>query len=455
AIHDNPVLPQVAITGFKRFNRPEELSRFLDARGRLVLPARDNLISFEFSALSYRLPEKNRYAYRLEGFDREWIELGTKREATYTNLDPGTYTLRVKASNNDGVWNDQGLALPIVITPRWWQTLWFRVLAVVTLAGTLATGVGLRFRAIRSRNRELEQLVAERTGEIRRQEVALREVSRRAGMAEVATGVLHNVGNVFNGVNMAAAVIEGLVKRSKTPDFVKAMGLLRSHDQDLGRFLTEDARGKQLPGYLEKVADQLSREREGVLSELASMNQGIAHVTQIINAQQLLAGAGALEEEIDLGALVDETLRLHTQGWAGEGITVEVEREPLPPVLLDRHRFVQIFVNLLTNARNAVLHPEAADRRILVRLGAAGEPPQARIQVLDTGVGIAPEHLVSIFNYGFTMRPNGRGFGLHSAANASRQMGGALRVESPGLGQGATFTLEVPMQHMPAAKEVA
>ncbi|NOT07474.1 MAG: hypothetical protein HOP28_04625 [Gemmatimonadales bacterium] len=445
-IIDNPIVPGVVISDFKRFNRSEELSRLLDARGRLVLPARDNLISFEFSALSYRLPEKNRYAYRLEGFDREWIELGTKREATYTNLDPGTYTLRVKASNNDGVWNDQGLALPIVITPRWWQTLWFRVLAVVTLAGTLAAGVGLRFRAIRSRNRELEQLVAERTREIRRQEVALREVSRRAGMAEVATGVLHNVGNVFNGVNVAAAVIEGLVKRSKIPDFVKAMGLFRSHDQDLGRFLTEDARGKQLPGYLEKVADQLSREREGILGELASMNQGITLVTQIISAQQSLAGAEGVEEEIDLGDLVDDVVRHHTQGWATEGIAVQVEREPLPPVLIDRHQITQVVLSLLTNARAAVLPRPDGERRITVRVTqTAGERPGARVQVLDTGVGIAPEHLVSIFSYGVRTRPNGSGFGLHSAANVMKEMNGTLSAESPGLGHGATFALEIPL----------
>ncbi|NOT07721.1 MAG: HAMP domain-containing histidine kinase, partial [Gemmatimonadales bacterium] len=295
------------------------------------------------------------------------------------------------------------------------------------------------------RNRELEQLVAERTGEIRRQEVALREVSRRAGMAEVATGVLHNVGNVFNGVNVSVSTIGGMVRRSKALDVQRAVGLLRDHLGDLPGFLTTDERGRQLPGYLIRATDQLVKEREGLLGELENVDSGISHVTQIISAQQSLAGAGGVEEEIDLGALIDETLRLHTQGWAAEGIAVEVEREPLPPVLLDRPQFVQIFVNLLTNARNAVLHPEAADRRILVRLGAVGEPPQARIQVLDTGVGIAPEHLVSIFNYGFTMRPNGRGFGLHSAANASRQMGGALRVESPGLGQGATFTLEIPL----------
>ncbi|NOT07606.1 MAG: hypothetical protein HOP28_05285 [Gemmatimonadales bacterium] len=447
-IHDNPIRPHVEITGFKRFNKPEALWQLLDARGRLVLPARDNLISFEFSALTYRMPERNRYAYRLDGFDREWIDIGAKREATYTSLDPGNYTLRIKAANNDGVWNE-GVALPIVVTPPWWQTLWFRALAVGLIVGSTIVGVRLRFRTIQRRNQLLETLVEERTAVVRRQELALREASRRAGMADVATGVLHNIGNVFNGVNVSASVIERSVKRSKAPDVVRAGALLREQAADLAGFLASE-RGRQLPVFIERVGEHLVRERDGVLTELASLTDSISHAARIITAQQALAGAGGVMEALDLAAVVKETVEINTTFWDRDGITVALQFGEVPPVTTDRHQFIQVLVNLLLNARQAVLTGAPNDRRVMVDIATVpGMANRVRVQVIDNGVGIAPEQLVSIFVYGLATKSNGHGFGLHNSANAMRQVGGTLRAESNGLGRGATFTIELPIAAEP------
>lgn len=453
-IQDNPVTPQVAITGFKVFNRPVDLERLLDERGRLVLPSRDDLISFEFSALSYRMPERNRYAYRLDGFDREWIDNGTKREATYTNLDPGSYTLRVKAANNDGAWNDAGMSLLVIITPPWWQTLWFRALAAVLVVVSAVSGVRFRFRAIQQQNEMLEALVEERTAVVRRQELALRDASRRAGMAEVAAGVLHNIGNVFNGVNVSATVIERLMGQSRIPDVRRAATLLQEHQGELATFLTVDERGRQLPVYLDRVSDQLVRERDSVLTELASLTRNIAHATQIIGAQQALAGVGGVMEELDLTATVRTVVELNTRSWERDGITLDLRLEKVPHRIMDRHQFEQVMVNLLLNARQSVLQCPADARRVAVRIEEIRDRAGwVRVQVSDTGVGIAPEHLVAIFNYGFTTRPDGHGFGLHSAANMIRSFGGVLRGESPGLGLGATFTIELPMVAPATARE--
>ena len=143
------------------------LRQAIDETAALVLSYRDRVISFEFAALNYSLPQKNRYRYMLEGFDREWTEVGSDRRlVTYTNLDPGEYVFRVLGSNADGIWNETGATLALTITPPWWETLWFRLSAVFLAVGLVAGGfVGQRRQAARQQ-RKLEAMVVERTREL-------------------------------------------------------------------------------------------------------------------------------------------------------------------------------------------------------------------------------------------------------------------------------------------------
>ena len=166
-IKDNPFIAPVVITAFKRYNTDEAegvaiVEKGISARQDIKLSYKDNIISFEFAALNFRNPEKNQYAYQLQGYSEQWIQLGTKREATFTNLDPSEYVLRVKGSNNDGVWNEKGASLKIIITPPWWQTLWFRILSVVTLIGLVITAYRIRVASMQARNRALEKEIGER-----------------------------------------------------------------------------------------------------------------------------------------------------------------------------------------------------------------------------------------------------------------------------------------------------
>ncbi|RME77866.1 MAG: histidine kinase [Chloroflexi bacterium] len=178
-IQDNTVPPPVVITRLTRPGQAAVHFTLADLQRPLVLSYRDDVLTFEFAALDYTNPAKNRYAYMLEGFDRDWVDAGNRRFATYTNLDPGEYTLRVKAANNSGVWNESGVSLKLVIQPPFWETWWFR-LAVAGIG--IAVGVGiyhLRMRSITAQQERLKRLVAERTAELTAANQSLRLLNER------------------------------------------------------------------------------------------------------------------------------------------------------------------------------------------------------------------------------------------------------------------------------------
>jgi ligand-binding sensor domain-containing protein/signal transduction histidine kinase len=160
----NPYVPPIAITAFSKFNQVVRTD--LLTGEHIQLSYRDNFISFEFAALDYTAPEKNQYAYILEGQDQDWVDAGTRRYASYTNLSGGDYVFRVKGSNNDGVWNEEGIAITVSVTPPFWETWWFRGILLLVLVGSVIGGYRLRVGSVEARSRELETQVRERTSEI-------------------------------------------------------------------------------------------------------------------------------------------------------------------------------------------------------------------------------------------------------------------------------------------------
>ena len=173
AITDNPHLPQVSLTSLTQDNLPIPIDSSVETVRQVILEYPQNSMGFEFAALSYNQPDKNEYAYFLEGFDSNWHYIGTKRDGRYTNLPGGEYTLLLKAANNDGVWNETPVRIQIKVIPPFWQTMWFRILMVFATIAVVAGGIGLRTKSIRDHNRQLERLVRERTGalEKRNQEI--------------------------------------------------------------------------------------------------------------------------------------------------------------------------------------------------------------------------------------------------------------------------------------------
>jgi signal transduction histidine kinase len=268
--------------------------------------------------------------------------------------------------------------------------------------------------------------------------------SRQAGMAEIATTVLHNVGNVLNSVNVSAELVSNQMRSSKAQGLGKVAQLMKEHIDDLGDFLTTDPKGKMLPDYLARLAEVVTVEQQGIIDELGQLTKGIDHIKTIVTAQQSYAVAVSIVETVPVAELIDDALRMSTGSSASQQMTVVKEIADLPLLSLDRHRVLLILVNLIRNARQAF--EGVVDRNPCVTFGASlTDGPTLRLTVADNGKGIAPEHMGRLFSHGFTTRKDGHGFGLHSCALAAQEMGGSLTVRSDGVGQGASFILDIPV----------
>lgn len=315
--------------------------------------------------------------------------------------------------------------------------------------------------ALREANDQLERRVAERTRELQeesaghqraREELTeaqerLLATSRRAGMAEVATSVLHNVGNVLNSVSVSAEVVSGKVRQLRTGGLKSAAQLLREHAHDLPAFLTQDSRGRELPDYLIQLAGQLGEPQQGILQELERLRKNVEHIKEIVAMQQSHARGTGIWEALSVAELVEDALRINAAGFDRHAVRLIQEFSPVPPVVTDRHKVLQILVNLVSNAKYALSGTDG-EKRLLVRVSAPGANG-VKIEVADNGAGIAPENLTRIFQHGFTTRKDGHGFGLHSGALAAKELGGRLTVQSEGVGRGALFTLTLPLQKHP------
>lgn len=278
--------------------------------------------------------------------------------------------------------------------------------------------------------------------ELERVHKLLLVASRDAGMAEVATNVLHNVGNVLNSVNVSASIVSDRIRKSKCVGLARVAALLSEHASDLTTFLT-GSQGGHLPVYLQELAADLIAERDAASAELAVLRGNVEHIKEIVAMQQSYARRGGVTEIVDIRTLVEDSLRMNEGAFSRHGVTLVRDFQEVPPISVDKHKVLQILVNVIRNAKYACDESGNAEKRVTVRVRAVNGT--MLIAVIDTGVGIPPENLERIFSHGFTTRKGGHGFGLHSCALAARDLGGSLQGESAGPGQGATFTLTLPL----------
>jgi len=284
----------------------------------------------------------------------------------------------------------------------------------------------------------------EAAAELQRLHGELVEASRAAGMAEVATGVLHNVGNVLNSVSVSAQVLQEQLGRSKFTSLQQGVSLMADNAPQLGAFLTEDPKGKLLPGFLVKVTQHVAGEHQRWHEELRQLQENIEHMKQVVAMQQDYARVSHTLEPLAAAELVEEALRMNHAGLLRHRIRVERDFQSVPPVIVDKHKVLQILINLIRNAKDALDEGAALEKRLKLKIYLNGSA-RVKILVSDNGVGIPPENLTRIFQHGFTTRRDGHGFGLHSGAITAKELGGELMVQSDGTNLGATFTLELPV----------
>ncbi|MHC8324194.1 DAHL domain-containing protein [Pseudomonas sp. GB2N2] len=303
-------------------------------------------------------------------------------------------------------------------------------------------------KALKTANDDLELRVEQRTRELQDTQSELLDTARQAGMAEIATNVLHNVGNVLNSVNISADLVSRKLRASKAQGLGKAMQLINDRSSDLGVFLTQDEKGKLLPGYLNQLVEAIAVEQQGMTDELAQLSKSVDHIKDIVATQQSYAGANNLIEPLYISELLEDALRMNAGALTRHQVTVVKEYGEVPQVMGDKHRLLLILINLISNAKYAM--SDLSDRPRQMTLGVKiVDGTTLQVSVKDDGEGIAAENLTRIFAHGFTTRKEGHGFGLHSCALAAIEMNGHLTAHSDGPGKGAQFTLKIPLHLIP------
>jgi PAS domain S-box-containing protein len=299
----------------------------------------------------------------------------------------------------------------------------------------------------------LADITAQKEALVRAEDMSreLMAVSRKAGMAEVSAGVLHNVGNVLNSVIASTEFLRGQLQGARIANLVKATDMFEAQRADLAGFLASE-RGRLLPAYLVKAAGQLAQDMGAARDEIDRIQKGIEHIRAVVSTQQSYAKSAPRTERVRLSDIVDDVLRMNAASFERHDVRIARRFEVNPELVTDRHKIMQILINLISNARHALSEANrAADERTIEIATRQTPTGGIALSVTDNGVGISAGNLLRIFEHGFTTRKAGHGFGLHSSALAANDLGAQLRVESEGVGRGSSFILELP----PAAQERA
>lgn len=270
------------------------------------------------------------------------------------------------------------------------------------------------------------------------------EAARRAGMAEIATSVLHNIGNILNSVNVAALSLSEKLNSTLFSGLAASANLIEEHQHDFNTFVQNDIKGKNLINYLRKMPDFWEEKKQIFQNELTSINNNIKNIKDIIIMQQSMSGGSSVMEILPIVDVLEEALRLNSTIHPRSSVHIIKDYKIKPSISTDKVKLLQILVNLLRNAYEVTQVVKGENKSVTIRLIQL-DSSNICIEVIDQGMGITKENLTKIFAYGFTTKKHGHGIGLHTSALAARELGGSLTASSAGEGQGATFKLVLPL----------
>lgn len=297
-------------------------------------------------------------------------------------------------------------------------------------------------RRLRAANEELERRVSERTEELEVTQLRVIELAHRAGMADAAAVVLHNVGNLLNSVTVGAARMTETASALPVQALGQAAALIDEHRHDLADFLANDAKGKRLPSLLSEIEAVLRADVADLVEDAQTVQLQARQIADVVRAQKEHVDHDRLSENADPVQLVRTCARLYAEDMRSEGVDLEVRTTTLPQVRVQRNKLFQVLGNLLRNAADALSDADGAARRILVSF--REEPKHVAVVVTDSGPGVPETLRDRLFEFGFSTKASGAGVGLHSSANFMTEMGGSLSLSPQVPGEGATFVVRLP-----------
>ena len=280
--------------------------------------------------------------------------------------------------------------------------------------------------------------------ELRETQKMLVDTAHRAGMAEIASGILHNVGNVLNSIKVSSQILKEKIERSRVNNLQKVLTLIEEHSADLGNYITSDEKGKLLPAYLIKVGETLKDEQDNFLNELSNLNKGINHIEEIVSVQQNYAGVFGLVESVSISNMMDDVLRMYHDSFQKSRIKVTKQYTQTTLIMIEKGKLMQVFVNLLKNSLESLIIKGEKDKTITIDIIEDKEKNSQIIEIIDNGSGILKNNLRKIFSYGYTTKKESKGFGLHTSALAISELKGKITAHSDGKNKGAKFTVIIP-----------
>ena len=460
SIVSNTVIPGVVFTDFKIFNRSIKnsevnsiLKNHISETDTIKLSYKQSVFSFEFAALNYMTSEKNQYAYKMEGFDKDWSFVGNARTATYTNLDPGNYTFRVKASNNDGVWNHKGVAIHIIVEPPYWQTWWFITLLALIFATVIYTFLRLRVNAIRKQKAQLEEQVRQQTAEVREQKEAL----------EAQTEDLRTLHESQQAQTKYLQTLNEELQRQKEEitvtgeEAVKARQDAERANQAKSIFLATMSHEIRTPmngvlGMASLLAETaLTDEQQEYTDTIRSSGDALLTViNDILDFSKIESGNLELDQNaFALRQCIEDVMDVFSTKAAQKGLDLvyEIDNRIPAQIIGDSHRLRQILLNLISNSMKFTHQGEIFLGIEL--LNTDNSHLELAFRINDTGIGIPKDKLSRLFkafsqlDSSTTRKYGGTGLGLVISERLVGLMDGSISVESePGVGTTFTFTIK-------------